>query len=343
MTLRSSRPVPLRVAADALRHNGVRVVFGLAVSGVLLWLMLRSIDTGELARALRSASAQWIAAGLAFYWIELGLRAQRWRTLLQPVRALSFAQVASALLVGYAANNVLPARLGELFRADFIGRRHAMSRLSAIGTIFIERLLDMVAVIACAALGMLWAMGSARAAGSPEVNRMLAGGLIGAAAVVGLAAALVYAAIAHPPRWLGRRFPLALAAVDAVRTGLLSVRQPRRIAALATLSAAAWSVNALATWAMLNAVGISPRPAVLLLVIGMSGLAAAIPSAPAGIGTLQFAFVAVLGAAGHPAAASFAGASLVQVFFLGSVTIAGALVYGAWSLRPGRRGAHGPR
>lgn len=343
MTLRSPRPLPLRLAADALRHNGVRVAFGLTVSGVLLWLMLRSIDGAELARAMRSASPRWIAAGLGCYWLELALRAQRWRAILQPVRAFAYPPVASALLVGYAANNVLPARLGELFRADFIGRRHGMSRLSAIGTIFIERLLDMFAVIACAALGMLWAMGSALAAGPAQVNRMLAGGLLAAAVAVGLASALVYAAIAHPPRWLGKRFPLALAAVDAVRTGLLSVRQPRRMASLAALSAAAWSVNALSTWAMLNAVGISPPPAVLLLVIGLSGLAAAIPSAPANIGTLQFAFVTVLGASGFSAAAAFAGASLVQVFFLGSVTIAGSAIYGAWSLHPGRRSSHASR
>ena len=92
---------------------------------------------------------------------------------------------------------------------------------------------------------------------------------------------------------------------------------------------------------MLNAVGISPPPATLVLLVGMSGLAAAIPSAPANLGTLQFAFITVLATVGHSAAVSFAAASLVQVFFLGSVTIVGAVLYGAWSLRSESWSAHG--
>jgi uncharacterized membrane protein YbhN (UPF0104 family) len=338
---RSTRPIAQRFTGNALRHHGVRATVGLAISGVLLWLMLRSIDSDELLRTLGSASLTWVAMALAIYWVELALRAQRWRTILQPVHEFSFAPVASSLLVGYSANNVLPARLGELFRADFIGRRYGISRLSAIGTIFIERLLDMAVVVACAAAGVLWTMNQQASPSSPDVRRMLIAGLLAGSLLVGLASAFAVVMTAYSPRWLARRFPRLRVAIDAVKVGLLSLRQPRRILALVALSAAAWSCNALATWAMLNAVGISPPPATLVLLVGMSGLAAAIPSAPANLGTLQFAFITVLATVGHSAAVSFAAASLVQVFFLGSVTIVGAVLYGAWSLRSESWSAHG--
>ncbi|MBK7792755.1 MAG: flippase-like domain-containing protein [Betaproteobacteria bacterium] len=306
---RSTRPIAQRFTGNALRHHGVRATVGLAISGVLLWLMLRSIDSDELLRTLGSASLNWVAMALAIYWVELALRAQRWRTILQPVHEFSFAPVASSLLVGYSANNVLPARLGELFRADFIGRRYGISRLSAIGTIFIERLLDMAVVVACAAAGVLWTMNQQASPSSPDVRRMLIAGLLAGSLLVGLASAFAVVMTAYSPRWLARRFPRLRVAIDAVKVGLLSLRQPRRILALVALSAAAWSCNALATWAMLNAVGISPPPATLVLLVGMSGLAAAIPSAPANLGTLQFAFITVLATVGHSAAVSFAAAA----------------------------------
>lgn len=328
-------------AARALRHNGVRVAVGLGISGALLWLMLRSIDSVDLLRSLRSASPGWIGWALALYWLELALRAQRWRVILLPVRAFTFAQVMTTLLVGYSANNVLPARLGELFRADFVGRRYGISRLSAIGTIFIERLLDMVAVIACAALGLFWAMRYALDPASPAVNRMLVGAMAAGGLAVALALIFAFALTTYSPSWLARRFPRIHAGVDAIRIGLRSLREPRRIGVLVALSALIWLVNAAATWAMLNAVGISPRPATVVLLIGMSGLAAAIPSAPANLGTLQFAFITVLATVGFAAAASFAAATLVQVVFLGSVTLAGAAIYGAWSLRAARGNVRG--
>src|SRR4029077_3917656 len=70
---------------------------------------------------------------------------------------LSFGKVFNGLLVGYAANYVLPARLGELVRADFLGRRYAVPRLSVIGTIVVERLFDVIVFIGFILAG-LWTL-----------------------------------------------------------------------------------------------------------------------------------------------------------------------------------------
>src|SRR5262249_13382685 len=96
----------------------------------------------------------WLAPAIATYWIGLMLRSWRWGIILAPVRRLNFLQVFHGLLVGYAANYVLPARLGELVRADFLGRRHGISRLSIIGTIVVERLFDIVVFIGFVFAGM---------------------------------------------------------------------------------------------------------------------------------------------------------------------------------------------
>jgi hypothetical protein len=121
--------------------------------------------------------------------------------------------------------------------------------------------------------------------------------------------------------------------ISSVVVGFRSFRTARQVVALVALSMGVWLCNGLALWAVLKAIGIAEQWPAILLLIGTSGLAAAIPSAPANVGTLQFAFISVLTAMGYTATSGFAAAVLVQVFFLGSVTISGVALYAAWSLR----------
>jgi hypothetical protein len=104
---------------NPLTSRAIRTSVAFAISGGLLWFTLRAIDLRELERLLRSSSLTWIGVSLALYWLEIVIRAVRWRMLLRPIAALTFGQVLLSLVIGYAANNALPARLGEVFRAHF--------------------------------------------------------------------------------------------------------------------------------------------------------------------------------------------------------------------------------
>lgn len=329
----SEGPAPAHLST-VLRHNRRRIIVGVAVSAGLLWLALRAIGWDALRQSIASASMRWVAVALVGYWIELALRAARWRVILEPVKALSFGRVAKTLIVGYAANNVLPVRLGELFRADFIARRCRVSRLAAIATIVVERLLDMVVVLLCAAVGIGWEIASNASLEASPVARNLLVGLLVVALVVSAVLVVVYAApFGALTRRLPQRFPRLGLALEAIKTGIASLRQPRMLARVGALSVLVWAANGVAMWTILRAVSISPSVELVLLVIGVAGIAAAIPSAPANIGTLQFAFITVGAIAGYSASSGFAAASLIQFFFLGSVTAVGAALYALWSWR----------
>lgn len=320
-----------------LHSTSARVAGGLAISAILLLLALRPIDTAELPRVMASVSFKWIGIALAFYSMELLLRAQRWSIILRPILRLPFLHVATTLLVGYAANNVLPAKLGELFRADFVARRYRISRFSAVGTIVIERLLDMTAVVACAALGMLLMLQDRLTFVSFLASATLFGGLL-----VALTCLAVFSMLSYSGRWFSGRFARVHDAIQAVAAGLHSFKSPQQILALTVLTALVWICSGAAMWAVLKAVGISAQGSIVLLLIGIAGLAAAVPSAPANLGTLQFAFITVLAAGHYDATAAFAAALLVQVFLLGSVTLAGAVFYAAWCLRRGTHSRDAP-
>ena len=92
---------------------------------------------------------------VGFMVIDIVLRALRWRVLLRPVADVPFRHTLPANLVGYLANNILPARLGELVRTDDLGVRSGVPRSTILGTIVVERVVDTVVLVAIASIAIL--------------------------------------------------------------------------------------------------------------------------------------------------------------------------------------------
>jgi uncharacterized membrane protein YbhN (UPF0104 family) len=93
---------------------------GVVICGVFLWLALRHVDPGDLERALREMDGKWLIAGVSVYLAAIGLRCLRWGILLRATGRVKWRHAADALVTGFTANYVLPGRVGELFRADYV-------------------------------------------------------------------------------------------------------------------------------------------------------------------------------------------------------------------------------
>lgn len=77
----------------------------------------------------------------------MAIRAARWKRLLKQEKIVPLGTVLSALGIGFMVNNVLPAKIGELVRAEFIARKEKLSRGFALGTVFVERMLDVLLLV----------------------------------------------------------------------------------------------------------------------------------------------------------------------------------------------------
>jgi uncharacterized protein (TIRG00374 family) len=298
-----------------------RAVLGIAVSLVAVFVVLQSVDLGRTLEVLGAAAPSWIAAAVAFICLDVLLRAVRWQRLLAPVRAVAFRPVLSYLLVGYLANNVLPARLGELVRAHYLGDREGLSRTTALGTVVVERIVDLAVVVAIAAFAIL--VLNVRGVVTDAVT-------IGAAIVVLLLILLAIGVAAHrlpgaarAASWI-QQWPRAGRAVRRLRGGLAVAGRPRTLLEALVLSAAAWGATLLAFAAAGQAVGIELRIGEAALLSSGVALASAIPSGPAYLGTYELAAVKVAEALGLPAEPAFAIALLVHAAIL-VVTSAGGL------------------
>lgn len=130
----------------ALENTIVRVALTVVVfgGGFALALWLANVDVRLLAdRFLRTRYA------LALMSIPLVLlshlvRAWRWQSLLTPIKpAIRMLNLFSAVMVGYAANNIVP-RSGEVLRPYTLHRREQLPLSALIASVIVERFIDIV-------------------------------------------------------------------------------------------------------------------------------------------------------------------------------------------------------
>src|SRR5678816_1932387 len=82
-------------------------------------------------------------------------RALRWRALLVPVYPVRLGSLFRLVMIGAMLSSILPARAGEFWRAHALGGEAGLSRSTVFGTIFVERVLDGLAVALLAATAAL--------------------------------------------------------------------------------------------------------------------------------------------------------------------------------------------
>ena len=129
--------------------------FGIALGLVTFYFATRNVSSEETEVAFRRLNLPWLAFAILVYALSLLMRALRWWILLAQLSRQRLGIVPEATIVGFAANYLLPAKLGELFRADYIKRISGLSGTAAIGSIAVERTLDGLTVITLLAFGAL--------------------------------------------------------------------------------------------------------------------------------------------------------------------------------------------
>ncbi len=133
----------------------LKLIIGLAVGAVFFYLALRGVNLDQAIAALAQTNYWLVGLSAVVMMGAHALRAMRWRFLLAPVKMLNTASLFSALLIGYAANSFVPAHLGEFLRAFVIGKKHDISASAAFGSIVVERIVDVVSLIAVMALVLI--------------------------------------------------------------------------------------------------------------------------------------------------------------------------------------------
>jgi glycosyltransferase 2 family protein len=277
-----------------------KAVLGIAISLVLIWWVLRGVDSAEVWASVRTARWGLLVAAVAVATFGFAIRAMRWKLLLHPLRpGIGFRPRFAAVNIGFAANNLLPARVGEFARAWAISRLEPVTATGALGSLVVERFLDTIAVFSLLAIALLHPSfpGDATVAGRPIGTFVTVLGILLAILMVGVLLLLllprVFVGLAG---WVGRFLPERMAEplVEGLRSflaGFASLRSPRLLLGALAWSFGFWAWNALSFWLAFQAFGIDQGYVTALFVQGVIGLGVAIPSAPGFFGTFHAAAV----------------------------------------------------
>ena len=293
---------------------------GVAIGGICLWLVWRFMDVRLAMSTLLAANGRWLVLALLIFWASVGIRVLRWQRLLDHVGNLGAGKVAEALVVGYAMNYLLPARLGEPFRAAYTRRRFGVDGFTVFGSIVTERLLDGLATVLILMMGLALASLGQRAPDLSALESVAGVSLFFFAAVGVILAASRRIA---PDKIVGPQWivgPLKRTLEGATRQSAASL-----YAALGW-TVLVWLLEPLALWAVFASMDVQLTIAQVLIVLSAGALSVLALTAPGYIGSLQLVFGLVLAVFALPAEAGVAGATLVQVVFYGSLVFAAAMI-----------------
>lgn len=122
---------------------------GLIISALLIWFLFRNINFVILWNTLENANYFWLIPNIVLIILTMYQRAYRWRFMLEPIKKVQFHKLLAATCIGFMANNVLPARLGEFVRAYSLSSQDKnISKSASLATIFVERtIFDLVALL----------------------------------------------------------------------------------------------------------------------------------------------------------------------------------------------------
>jgi len=130
-----------------LGSNTTRLIIGCLIGLVFLYLAGRKVDFSLMWEAFTRVNYWFVLLAVPIIFFSHFLRALRWRYLMDPIKRVDVASLFSALLIGYMANILMPAHLGELLRAYVLGKKREVSASSTFATIVVERIIDVFALL----------------------------------------------------------------------------------------------------------------------------------------------------------------------------------------------------
>ncbi|HET9051129.1 MAG TPA: lysylphosphatidylglycerol synthase transmembrane domain-containing protein [Candidatus Dormibacteraeota bacterium] len=320
-------------ASLSSRVTSLRTLISLGVTAAVLGIAIwrAPIPWHDTWRQMRSANIGFYVLAIAVYYSSFGVRTARWKLLLrntgEDVRAPALLEI---LLSSFFVNCVVPAKMGDVYRAVQLRARAAISGAKSLGTIVAERLLDLFVL-----MGLLVIAGGITF--RDHVPASLVPALIGGAVLCGLGiAGLCLMAAGRGRRLLGMLPDRAVARYEHFRTG--TVDAFGRWTEVVPLSVAVWVLEGLRLGFVIIALGFGTEvgPAHFLLVALVAALLTTVPFLPGGLGLVEAGMVAVLTQFGLSTGQATAVALLDRSISYGSLILVGGAVFLFSHARPGR-------
>jgi glycosyltransferase 2 family protein len=336
-------PTDEQVSADQLslvrRLRQPRTIVSIVLPLVLLVLFARALPgfkLDELPGYLGESNKLLLLAALGVFYLGFPLRGLRWAILIRGTGfGLNVRDSTEVIFISWLVNCLVPAKLGDVYRAYLLKINSPVSLSRTFGTVFIERILDLVAIVV---LGLASGFVSFRKGLPPQVQIVFA---VGVVLVVVLAAGLL--TMRNFGRRIIVRLPLPRRIVefyDRFEEGVFSAVGMRSLPGLVVLTGLIWTTEAVRLFLVVHALGfqdvlIGPSGAFFVALTG--SLLTAVPFTPAGIGVVEAGVVAVLTLVYNiPPTEALAITLVDRAISVLSIIVLGSIAYAISPIRRGR-------
>lgn len=305
-------PAPPREEADELPEVAAappalgarlldwRTLLSFAVGFGLLFLAYQrlNVDAAATWETIRQADLPLYALALLVYYAAFLVRTLRWRTLLRNVGYRrregvvmpSLLGLGRILLLSWFVNCLVPAKLGDAYRAYLLKRDAEVSFSKSFGTVLAERILDLVVLFALLGVAALVAFGAAIPGPVLSLVEIALG--LAVLLVLGLAGMRLFGRLIRG--WLPRRLQSKYGLFEEG-----TLRSFRGLPVLGVETVLIWCCEAARLFLVMQALGVGRVHPAIPLFVGLAGaLLTTVPITPAGLGFVESGLVSMLLLAG---------------------------------------------
>jgi uncharacterized protein (TIRG00374 family) len=273
------------------------ILVTLLTIGLLAWF-LKNASLADIWMHVRSARTDLLVLSFIFVLLTYWARSVRWQYLLAPIGNTHFRTVFRTTVIGFAALSLLPARVGDVLRPYLLARQEGLPMSATLATVIMERVLDLIVVLALLAL-YVWGFSGTGALPAPFLRPVEVSAAL-AAAVALLLLVMMWILATHPERigalagMAARVLPWSVShrieeVVSVFSGGFAAAREPRALVMAIAWSFATWLAIAGEAWAVTVAFGIKMPFEGTFLLQGLLVLGVAVPT-PGGVGSYHAAY-----------------------------------------------------
>jgi uncharacterized protein (TIRG00374 family) len=273
-----------------------RFWLGILISLVCLALVLWRIDYREVVEALGQANYLWLVPAVVPFAGTIASKVLRWQLLFPGDHSrIRRTKLLSALMISYALNTILPARLGELARVYVIGESENLSKSLALSTVVVEKVLDVLTLLLFLVLLLpfvalpTWIQQSVMLLAPVFVVLFLL--ILALAYQRKRTLALAHSILDRVPRLSAERL---LSSVDSALSGFDVLGSVRTNLVLWGWSIAVWVTSGLFMLLVMFAFHLDAPPAAAFLLLCVTSLGMTVPSSPGYIGVYHWLVVSTL-------------------------------------------------
>lgn len=294
--------------------------------GIVAFVFSRlNVNVGAVADEMAHANPWYLLVAFAAYYGSFGVRAARWRSLLESAKVLqrdatepTLPTLTVIFVLSWFANSIVPAKLGDAYRGFLLKRKAKTPFTGALGTIFAERLVDLVA------LAVVLIVSAFVVFGRHIPDRLSSWMELAAVLGVALVLAVVFA--------IRFRHHLRALVPHRVRDHYVRIEEGAlgsfgRLPTLIALTGVIWALEGVRLYFVSLSVGVELTAASALFVALLASLLTVIPFTPAGLGFVEVGVVGTLALMGTAQQTAASVALLDRVVAYWSVILVGAILY----------------